>query len=127
MSMNKQTLNKLLKMNNKFYSDISDDFSITRKYAWRGWEEVASFIKRNYTGNVQIVDLGCGNGRFLEFLNENLDATFSYIGFDNNERLLEIANKMKRRGYDLFNYGLNCDHWVYHASKRNEREEKASS
>ena len=33
-----------------------------------------------------------------------------------------IANNLKRRGFCLFNYGLNCDHWVYHTRKRCERD-----
>lgn len=33
-----------------------------------------------------------------------------------------IANNMKRRGYELFNWGLNCDHWVYLAEKKSLKD-----
>jgi predicted Zn-ribbon and HTH transcriptional regulator len=35
-----------------------------------------------------------------------------------------IANKMKRRGYELFNEGMNCNHWVYHTRKESIRDAK---
>jgi len=35
----------------------------------------------------------------------------------------KIADKMKRRqNFSLFNYGWNCDHWVFHTSKKNKRD-----
>jgi hypothetical protein len=33
-----------------------------------------------------------------------------------------IAINMKRRGYDLLNYGSNHDHWVFVANKNCQRE-----
>ena len=35
------------------------------------------------------------------------------FAFQTNDK--DIAFKMKRRkGLSLFNYGINCEHWVYH-------------
>ena len=45
--------------------------------------------------NSSILDLGCGNGRVIEFLYKHyLSNNFRYIGIDNSEKLLEQALKL---------------------------------
>ena len=73
----------------RFYKEISDEFSNTRQYPWKGWGKILDNIKTE--GDVNILDLGCGNGRFYEFLKNNLKVSFKYLGLDNNEELLNIA------------------------------------
>ncbi|KPJ71692.1 hypothetical protein AMJ50_00970 [Parcubacteria bacterium DG_74_3] len=68
------------------YSLIAKDFSRTRKEAWKELEFL--FDKYLITGE-KVLDLGCGNGRwFLLFQERGVD----YVGVDNSEELIGIAN-----------------------------------
>ena len=44
---------------------------------------------------MRVLDLGCGNGRFAEFLAQNLDQNIKieYVGIDSSGELLELAQK----------------------------------
>lgn len=97
------------------YTKYANDFSKTRVLPWSGWNKVQKFLKED----ISILDIGCGNGRFLEFATKKLDK-FSYIGIDNSTELLKIAKErypkrifinvdlednwtevLDRKGYDL--------------------------
>ncbi len=67
------------------YNNIAEEFSQTRQ---SGWKEFEVFLK--YINNRQkIADLGCGNGRFYDFLKKNCQ--IRYIGLDNSKKLLKLA------------------------------------
>lgn len=85
--MNEKTAKFLLKKVIKDYSNISDSFDKTRKHSWKEFETFLKYIK---TGQ-RIVDLGCGNGRFYEFINKH--KKIKYIGIDNATPLLKKAKK----------------------------------
>jgi len=100
------------------YSDFAKDFSSTRQAPWAGWKRLISQIpsikdpnlKENsklQTANseLKILDLGCGNGRFLKFLTSNIQYSISkYVGIDNAEELLEIAkNNIKNKTLNIKN------------------------
>jgi len=51
-------------MSRQGYEKISHDFSQTRKVFW----EELSFLKDYINNGDSILDLGCGNGRFLELI-----------------------------------------------------------
>ena len=63
------------------YEEISKHFSNTRKVRWN-W--VDNFIN-NLPDYITIYDLGCGNGRNMEFKNKN------FIGIDNCNNFIEIC------------------------------------
>lgn len=111
-------IKQIVKLNNQFYQLISKDFSKTRQKPWEGWGRVVENIKRNFSekdtipennkkdggskkdnlANVEIsvLDIGCGNGRFCEYLHKSL-RHFSYTGVDiNNDLLLEGKEKCKK-------------------------------
>lgn len=112
--MNRQTAQKLIQLNNDFYQKISDDFSESRNHFWPGWDLLKpefgdQILKKT---NSLIVDLGCGNGRFAQFLQtEFADHNWQYLGLDNNQKLLEIAEKQSQANshisfklFDLFDW-----------------------
>ncbi len=80
------------KINTQFYKKIEQDFDKTRQTPWQGW----FFLKKYITKDANILDLACGNGRFLNFLNQNLTyyQNLSYTGVDNNKFLLEKAKQI---------------------------------
>ncbi len=85
--MNEKTAKFLLKKVIKDYSDISDSFDKTRKHSWKEFETFLKYIKNRQC----LADLGCGNGRFYEFINKH--KKIKYIGIDNATPLLKKAKK----------------------------------
>jgi len=91
--MNRQTIAALNRINRTFYHHQSEDFSRTRRSPWPGWKRVVSaYEEKNPTSGagplVSILDVGCGNGRFLPFLAEHSQAWVRYFGVDSSLALL---------------------------------------
>jgi SAM-dependent methyltransferase len=85
--MKEKTVQKLLGLVKRNYSEIAAEFDVSRKkYLWPEMEKLAQEVK---SGD-KILDAGCGNGRLLEaFKNKDLN----YFGFDNSRELIELAKK----------------------------------
>lgn len=81
-------LKQIIETTQDFYKNISEEFSNTRQFAWKGWGSI--FEKISLPENAEILDLGCGNGRFYEFL-QNQYKHFKYTGLDIDNGLLNIA------------------------------------
>ena len=77
----------LLKKTKEDYDKIAEEFSRTRE---RPWPEIKFLIDKYIIAGERILDLGCGNGRLLEFFK---DKKVDYIGTDFSEKLIEIAKK----------------------------------
>jgi SAM-dependent methyltransferase len=82
----------LNQLNRQFYQNIGVDFSATRATSWPGWNQLLPFIQEVLRQNnaASVLDFGCGNGRFLDFLRVHFKR-FQYLGIDNSSTLLEIA------------------------------------
>ncbi|MFH1661656.1 MAG: methyltransferase domain-containing protein [Candidatus Falkowbacteria bacterium] len=93
--MNKQTQNNLLKIVKRNYNEIADDFSETRKKKlWPELIKLAGAVKdgdpSTSSGQVKVLDVGCGSGRLLEaFKNKKIN----YLGIDDSEKLINLAKK----------------------------------
>jgi tRNA (uracil-5-)-methyltransferase TRM9 len=98
--MDKSTVQQILKLNKEFYQSVAEDFSKTRRSPWKGWKELIPIFDR-YLADIQVLkvlDLGCGNGRFLKFLLETKLAqndTIEYLGLDSTLQLLNDAKQIK--------------------------------
>lgn len=77
----------------KLYKELANKFSNSRAYPWKGWEKVSKLIKTEFDKPISILDLGCGNGRFLDFLLSETIQISNYLGIDNSVELLKIADR----------------------------------
>jgi|TARA_B100001057_G_scaffold326252_1_gene326451 ubiquinone/menaquinone biosynthesis C-methylase UbiE len=75
------------------YEVIAKHFSVTRVFTW-DW--IRSFIEK-LENNSTIYDIGCGNGRNMNFPNQN------FIGIDNCCNFLDIC---KRDGKNVINSNM---------------------
>ena len=81
-----QEIIEINQLNKEFYSKHNESFDKSRKdNFWEGFGNVKKYLKDGQ----RILDLGCGNARFLEFLIQN-NAKFDYFGVDNSS---EFINK----------------------------------
>jgi len=99
--MQKGLIKTFNQLNHDFYSQISEDFSASRNFSWQGWEEIIKYLTKKQ--NLRILDIACGNGRFVEFLEKKLPNNFTYLGLDNSNELLKIAqNKFPKQRFKFF-------------------------
>jgi SAM-dependent methyltransferase len=104
--MDAETARRLVAINRRFYAQRAEEFSETRNAAWPGWTRLAPEFERAADAAarsgraLQVLDAGCGNGRFARFLATALAgrAPIAYLGIDASAELLAIA---KHAGRDL--------------------------
>ncbi len=102
--------------NRRVYDLLAEDFSRTRSAVW---EEFKSLGKYFQDGD-KVLDLGCGNGRFLELFQSEGPPTpptggfgrgegkkIQYFGADNSPKLLEIARQRYPQARFALTDGLN--------------------
>ncbi|MCF7830703.1 methyltransferase domain-containing protein [Candidatus Gracilibacteria bacterium] len=72
---------------NSEYDEFAEQFSHTRNHAWPEFDLLLPYLKKGD----RVLDLGCGNGRLREFLDEGIIPEGNYFGLDISEKLLGIA------------------------------------
>ncbi len=104
--MDKKGIKQIINLNKNFYQLIGKDFSKKRQYPWKGWDRIIETIP---TSTKTVLDLGCGNGRFYDFISKKYP-NIEYTGLDTNNDLLDEAKKKygneKFSNVDIFS-GLN--------------------
>jgi SAM-dependent methyltransferase len=85
------TARALNALNAAFYREHGADFSAHRTRPWRGWTRLLDWIPESEAG-LQVLDVGCGNGRFGRFLADHRRLGL-YVGVDASEPLLAIAQE----------------------------------
>ncbi|MGC9365711.1 MAG: class I SAM-dependent methyltransferase [bacterium] len=91
--MDRETVNKILKINSDFYLNQAEQFHLSRNSCWQGWIKLKKYLYC-WRQKICILDLGCGNGRLINFLQSNLISQkidFYYLGIDQSIELLNIA------------------------------------
>ncbi len=92
--MDNKTIKILNWINKEFYLKTQEYFNRTRRFYWQGWEKLLPYLQGR---SLRILDVGCGNGRFGKFLEENIKSV-DYVGIDNNQYLLNEAKKTVKQG-----------------------------
>ncbi len=94
--MKKSTVKKLNQINREFYHQTAEEFSRSRSYYWSGWKKILPHLNTitAQKKEINVLDVGCGNGRFGLFLSANSsEIKINYWGIDFSERLLASAEK----------------------------------
>lgn len=93
--MDIQTVKKLNQLNKDFYMTIAVSFSDSRQFYWQGWHKLVKYFNQlnRLKEQLTVLDLGCGNARFGQFLFEKIDPDIKYIGLDNSQKLLNLAQE----------------------------------
>lgn len=92
------------------YTTHAQEFSNTRQSAWGGWEKVIKKLKNEKLKEISVLDLGCGNGRFLKYLKDQKIKIKKYVGVDTSTILLNIAKKENPEA-EFLNLDLNTMNW----------------
>lgn len=90
--MDSKTIKQLNDLNNAFYEAVVDPFNSSRNAPWKGWETLIDYFKLHSISFRQVVDIGCGNGRFGSFFLDYYPNA-AYLGIDSNDQLLEYAKQ----------------------------------
>jgi len=91
--MNTATITRLNQLNQDFYAEIASSFSSTRQYPWQSWEKFFASSHLPFSQQIDIADVGCGNGRLAAWFLEK-KVQFQYFGCDSNEDLLAEVHKI---------------------------------
>jgi len=90
-----------MELNKRFYDLLAEDFSRTRANIWEEFMSLGGYFQ----DGDQVLDLGCGNGRFYGLVcppGKNI----KYFGVDNSERLISLARQKYPLGQFVVNDGL---------------------
>ncbi|MFA6528834.1 MAG: class I SAM-dependent methyltransferase, partial [Candidatus Gracilibacteria bacterium] len=85
--MKESTAKQLLEKVKSDYTEIAEDFDMTRRCNWQDFSVFDEYLK----DGLNVLDIGCGNGRLMDYLKQK--AQVDYYGVDNNEKFIEIAKK----------------------------------
>lgn len=83
--MGPQTIQQLLALNRRFYQVNAQTFAARREHPWPGWTRI--WLQ---TAPTSVLDVGCGHGRFAQFL-ANKNPEIKYLGVDFSSELLALA------------------------------------
>lgn len=89
----------LTAIDREFYTQHAGDFDRTRGRPWEGWRPVAEWARRRAAAidrPLTVLDLGCGNGRFGTFLDDQLGGRAQVLGVDSSLPLLARARTRAR-------------------------------
>jgi 2-polyprenyl-3-methyl-5-hydroxy-6-metoxy-1,4-benzoquinol methylase len=90
--MDSKTSSLLAELNRAFYIRFAGDFARTR----RAWPPGFDLILPYISAAANLLDLGCGNARLLDFLGDR-GWQGSYLGIDGSRELLAIAEESARQ------------------------------
>lgn len=92
---------KIMELNKRFYDLLADDFSRTNINLWEEFKSLSEYFREGD----QVLDLGCGNGRFYDLICQQ-GKTAKYFGVDNSARLIDLAKQKYPQGQFILNNGL---------------------
>ncbi len=91
-TLDAKTVRTLNGINRHFYRAHAEAFSATRQAPWPGWCRVLDLAEARAGGRpLDVLDVGCGNGRFAAFLADR-GTRYRYLGIDASPELLAHAH-----------------------------------
>jgi len=101
--MNKRAKKFLLKIVSSGYEDIAEAFNETRKKPMKPL--VYDIVEKlSIKDGDKILDIGCGNGRFLDVLiNKKNNINWDYLGVDNSTKLIQYAREKYSNKFEVIN------------------------
>ena len=85
--MKDEIVDKLLKLNQGFYTHFARPFADSRTSPQPGFSRLLEHLPENYE---RVLDVGCGNGRFGQFMMTTC-SPFNYTGLDFTSELRHKA------------------------------------
>ena len=111
--MNQSTIDRLNQINHNFYQQAGPYWNNKPDYFWVGWVPLVKYLNKlrdALNRPIRVLDLGCGNGRFYNFLiSENLK--IDYTGVDFSNYLLNILEFEDKNDFRLIEADLIKDNW----------------
>ncbi|MCH2409482.1 class I SAM-dependent methyltransferase [Myxococcota bacterium] len=108
--MERKTIVTLGSINRRFYADHSSAFDRSRQHAWPGWKFI---LEKDWGDDISVLDVGCGNGRFLRALTASELKVREYVGIDTSISLLDkttiVAKELNLRRLALYPIDLSLD------------------
>jgi tRNA (uracil-5-)-methyltransferase TRM9 len=90
--LDRTTAGRLNAINLAFYRECADEFSAAREEPWPGWARLPDLLRaRGIDAELDVLDVGCGNGRFGAFLCAQACPPRRYVGIDASAELLAHA------------------------------------
>lgn len=90
--MNSEIVAKLNLINKNFYQTAGQIWNPSKNYYWEGWDKIFAILSDNkFCNDYQVLDAGCGNARFFNFLASKINdkRSFTYTGLDFSREMLE--------------------------------------
>lgn len=87
-SMKDATIKKLVDLNANFYRSLASPFTASRPAAQPGYQRLLPYFPQQ---PLEVLDVGCGNGRFGRFLLENRPLEI-YTGVDFSKEMIENSS-----------------------------------
>lgn len=101
--MDAKTACKLNALTSDFYTRCATSFSSTRSQPWHGWERCLETIDAGIQQrpDISVLDFGCGNLRFEDFLTTHASARIHAYGIDSCTDLLPRTHDIQFKNLDI--------------------------
>lgn len=100
--MDANTIHILNQLTTDFYARCADSFSATRERPWDGWKRLFNALSPALaTPSASVLDIGCGNLRFEEFLATHFSSDLTFWCVDNCPQLLPAVADVRFQELDI--------------------------
>lgn len=101
--MDTDTARKLNEITSDFYARCAASFDATRQQPWAGWEHCVDLAqdRLGWPESMRVLDIGCGNMRFEDYLAEATGALLDVWAVDNRPDLVDLECDMRFEDFDV--------------------------